>query len=82
MNMILCKNEISVNVNHGWMWIMGEYILCVNMNYMWICIMGKHEVWVNINYEWIWIKGEYEYGGPDTHSDSFTDTSIPWLSLA
>ena len=29
-----------LNMNHGWIWIMGEYDYCVNTNYGWIKIMG------------------------------------------
>ena len=29
----IIKYELGVNMNNGWIWIMGEYELCVNMIY-------------------------------------------------
>ena len=46
--------------------ILGEYDLFVNSNYGWIWFMSKSELWV---------RGQRQ-------TDTQTDTSVPWLSLA
>ena len=60
-----------MNMNYGWIWIMGDYDLCVNMNNLWIWIMGEYDLCVNLSYGWIWIMG---WWGGREHTDIQTET--------